>query len=538
MATTRQQLAARMREVGSPALWAHHVSRGRYRIRPHIVLIDKAVRRAIQLRRNLAISLPPRHSKSETVSRYLPAWYLGTFPNRRVMLASYEASFAATWGGRARDLLEEHGPTSWRVRPSPGNRSRSSWTVHEAEGGMVTAGVGGPFTGKGADLAIIDDPIKNAADALSAVKREAQWEWYQSTLATRIEPGGVVIAMATRWHQADLLGRLLADAEEPWDELRIPAMAELDGDEPDPLGRGPVECPMCHGTGEHVETRGRADDLFDRCRGCNGRGEVGAALWPERYGELHFLRRMIEAPYWFAAMYQGRPRPVSGGMFRAEHRRRYRLGPGGGLLLDTMELVPRHHMTVFCTMDVAASERTSADWTVIATWGWDRRRGNLALLDITRRRQATTGHRALVEAVAEKWNPVVIGIERQTYGLALLQDLRTSALPVRPLTADTDKVARALSAAALYDNLQVLHPHASDAPWVVEYERELDDFPRGTHDDQVDTAGYAAIQVRSLPGTGAELPVDQMLGRVATSDQGGTPPPRRRRSSGDGGIVV
>lgn len=136
--------------------------------------------------------MPPRHGKSETVSRYLPAWYLGRFPDRRVMLASYEAHFAATWGRKARELLEQVGPEVFGVSVSERSAAASAWDIAGRRGGMVTAGVGGPLTGKGAHLLVIDDPVKNAEEAQSELLREKAFGWWRSTARTRLERGGAV----------------------------------------------------------------------------------------------------------------------------------------------------------------------------------------------------------------------------------------------------------------------------------------------------------------------------------------------------------
>ena len=451
----RADLAERLAIAGSPVLTAAHVSEGKYLVRPHLVMIDRAVRRAIATGGRLIISMPPRHGKSELVSRYLPFWYLGAFPDRRVILASYEATFAATWGRKARELMMEHGGALWGLDIRMDSRSTSAWDIAGHDGGMVTAGVGGPLTGKGGHLIVVDDPVKNAKEAMSKVYREAAWDWYLSTLRTRLEPGGAMILMATRWHQDDLLGRVLRDSDEDWEVLSLPALAEGDDD---PLGREP-----------------------------------GEALWPERYSREVLESRRKESPFWFAAMYQGNPKPLEGGIFHAGHRRYWKPDDQKEYMLDDGQGILRRQLRIFATVDVAASERTSADYTVVTTWGWSTNHGHLLLLDRVRLQQATPKHRGLIREAYAKWGHAAIGIEATTYGLALLQELRTSGLPLVRLEADSDKVTRALPMAALYESGQVHHPQ--HAPWLTEWETELDDFPYGDHDDQVDTAGYAARMV-------------------------------------------
>lgn len=215
----------------------------------------------------LLIEAPPRHGKSELVSKYLPAWYLGVRPHHRVMLAAYEATFARSWGRKARGVFMEHSKPVFGVDLADDNQAADDWST-TAGGGMTTAGVGGPMTGRGANLLIIDDPIKNAEDALSETIRNNQWDWWQSTAATRLEPGGVVIGIMTRWHEDDIFGRLIKSGV-PVRRLRLPAVAEED----DPLGR-----------------------------------KQGEPLWPERYDStaLDGLRRG-RSEYWWNAMFQQRP---------------------------------------------------------------------------------------------------------------------------------------------------------------------------------------------------------------------------------------
>ncbi len=265
---------------------------------PHIRAIDATLMELID--RNLPsdiliVEAPPRHGKSELISKWLPAWYLGRYPDRHVLLTSYEAQFAASWGRKARELMRDHGPLWWNVTVGAKRHAACDWTTAGASlpantlgpsghspiqmceaigdaGGMATAGVGGPLTGRGAHLLIIDDYMKNADHAMSQLRRDAQWDWWQSTTLTRLEPGGVVVIMATRWHHDDLIGRLLKqshDDELPVARLHLPALAEAD----DPLGRKP-----------------------------------GEPLWPERWPleDLERTRKRIDR-YWWLSLYQQRP---------------------------------------------------------------------------------------------------------------------------------------------------------------------------------------------------------------------------------------
>lgn len=262
----------------TPATFAISCSGGKWQKARHLFAIDRAICDAIDgttPERIIIIEAPPRHGKSEFCSRWLPAWYLGDKPNNRVILASYSAKLATNFGRSARDHLTNHGHRfGYSIKVRDDSRAASGWNLAGYDGGMITAGVGGPITGFGANLAIIDDPIKNAQDALSDAIRETQVEWFKSTLWTRLEPESVLLVIQTRWHKDDLAGWILAHARDelgvPVKHLSFPALAI---DENDPLGRKP-----------------------------------GEALWPERWPvEALELKRKMNAGYWWEALYQQRP---------------------------------------------------------------------------------------------------------------------------------------------------------------------------------------------------------------------------------------
>lgn len=263
----------------TPGGLAWHASRGRWVSPKHLTLLNRKLLDVAAGRvKRLAVSMPPRHGKSELVSRYFPAWYLGSFPDRRVILTGYEADFAAGWGRKARDVLATHGPGVFGVRVRSDSSAANRWEIADRDGGMVTAGVGGPITGKGADVLVIDDPVKNAEDARSPVLREKHKDWYKSTAFTRLEPGGAVVLVMTRWHQDDLAGWLLGggmeDDPEPWEVVCLPAIA----------------------TGNGLDAIGRAP---------------GEALWPARYS-VEALKAHQSDPYWWSALYQQDPRAEGG----------------------------------------------------------------------------------------------------------------------------------------------------------------------------------------------------------------------------------
>lgn len=277
----------------SPALFAIEASRGNWLAAKHLLLLsDKLVQVADGKIKRLMVLMPPRSGKSQKISQYFPAWYLGHHPDKRIILTSYEADFAASWGWKARNVFEEYCKEIFGLSVRGDSSARNRWDIVDHVGGMNTAGVGGAITGKGADLLIIDDPVKNAEDANSELKRDKAWDWYQSTAYTRLEPNAAIILIMTRWHPEDLGGLLLKDMDaggEQWDVLKFPAIAEKN----DILGRN-----------------------------------IGEPLWPERYPikTLENIKSTVGA-YWWAAMYQQTPYSKSGGMFK---RQDFKISGGKG----------------------------------------------------------------------------------------------------------------------------------------------------------------------------------------------------------------
>jgi predicted phage terminase large subunit-like protein len=437
----------------------------------HLALIDEAVVEAIWRAQDaererpeiILVSAPPRHGKSTLVSEYLPAWFLGAFPERRVILTSYEADFAAGWGAKTRTLLEEHGPDLYRVRVDERSRSASRWDLHRRPGGMVTAGVGGPITGRGAHLLVIDDPIKNAEQAASPTIREKQWDWWLSTARTRLEPGAVVVVVMTRWHEADLAGKLLLASSEggdPVTEIRLPALAERG----DPLRRDP-----------------------------------GEALWPERFPAPYLEQtRKTLGPYWFAAIYQGRPTPEEGGIFDRKDFRYFELRgdqvvlrqPGG------RKAFGRDWCQKFQVVDLAASEKETADYTVIAEL-WATPESDLLVRSVVRQRVAVPDQPAFFR---QHHAGCPVKFEAIGYQFGIVQTMLRDGFPAEPVHPDADKVTRAGAAGVLYRQGKVYH--LAGAPWLADFEAELLAFPAGEHDDQVDAIAYGAKALPHLGGGG------------------------------------
>ncbi len=429
------------------------------------------------------IDLPPRHGKSTLTSHYFPAWYLGTRPDERVMLVSYEADFAASWGAKARDTLLEWGKPIFGVSVSKDSSAKNAWNLEDRAGGMVTAGAGGAITGRGADLLIIEDPVKNAEQAHSETYREHLWDWWQSTAYTRLEPDGVCVVIQTRWDEQDLIGKLLLQMAEPggeqWDLIHLPAIAEDDEDW----------------------------GFWQR--------SAGDALWDRRYPLAELERiRANQSDYWWNALYQGRPIPLlGGGMFQTD----------SFVLVDAVPAgVPRVRF-----WDTAATEKTNSnepDWTVGLRIGLSG--GIYWIDDIVRVQLDPGGVETLIRDTAKKDGRgvrVVIAQEPGSSGKTVIHHYQTQVLvgfscDGWPETGS--KIVRAwpASSAAKAKNVRLLR-----APWNRPFIEECVAFPFGRHDDQVDafSGGLNALAETAMrpfaAAAGGERPLlraaPRMLGR-------------------------
>lgn len=206
---------------------------GKWRMATHLAHLDRELLDIAAGRNDrLIVEMPPRHGKSELTSRYFPAWYLGNFPDRDVILCSATDSLAKQFSRAGRELIEEHGKSLFGVGLRSDSRSVEHWHV-SGGGSLRAAGVGGGIMGQGAHVLIIDDFFKNVEEALSPTTRDKLAQWFHSTSSTRLMPGGAIIMVATRWHHEDLIGLALRDAGQGGDQWRrvcFPAIAGWDGD--------------------------------------------------------------------------------------------------------------------------------------------------------------------------------------------------------------------------------------------------------------------------------------------------------------------
>lgn len=429
----------------TPALMAQHLTRGRYQIPRHVGLISLAMRRAASKRdARIILTVPPRHGKSEQASHWFPLWYLAWRPDHRIILCSYAAEFASEWGRKVRNSCGEHGRTVG-LSLSEDSKAADRWNTPQG-GGMVATGVGGQITGRGADLLLIDDPIKDVAEAYSPTQRQKLWDWYTGTAYDRLEPGGSIVLIMQRWHPDDLVGRLLREQQsggERWEVINLPALADAN----DPLGR-----------------------------------KEGEALWPGRYNvaRLEQIRRAVGLYVW-SSKFQQRPVPREGGMFRREWF----------MVVDSR---PLRYDRATRYWDLAATETAPGkdpDWTVGTKIGLLGVRGYVD--DVRRIRGTPESVEKLIRQTAMLDGPEIpIRIEQESGASGkIVIDNYARMLPrfdVRGTPSTGDKATRAMPLAAAAERGDVwLVP----GPWVDEWLTELAAFPNGEHDDQVDSASGA-----------------------------------------------
>jgi phage terminase large subunit-like protein len=428
--------------------------------------------------------MPPQHGKSTMTSHYGPAWLLGNYPDLRIILGSYNDEFASFWGSKVRDVLNEIGPEIFGVKVRSTSRAVSRWGIEGHDGGMYTVGKGGSVTGRSAHVFIFDDPFSGPRDAESDTEREKAWNWYISVARTRLRPNGVIILIQTRWHEDDIAGRIQRRIEqgktdENWTWLVFPAIA--DGLEP-----------------------GEVDNL--------GRGE-GEPLFPEVGYDLTWLKNQRQemltegrGSYFWEALYQQRPIPLGGGIFKRIWERYYWVEEEGGLemlVLGRPGMPPKKVAVAACvkfiTVDLAAADTEGSAFNVIATWLLTPDR-ELVLWDLVRFQDEGAKQTRMIKRAHQVQRGAFVGVESVAYQLNEVKRLRSQGVPVRELKpGGRSKIGRALTAAAFQEAGNLYFPLHGGEEYMHDVQRELYGFPKAKTKDIVDVTAYAAIEAGKFP---------------------------------------
>jgi predicted phage terminase large subunit-like protein len=416
----------------------------------------------------LMVSIPPQEGKSTTIARRLPEWLLQDDPGLRIAIVSYEAETALRWGRDIKRDIELAGD-ELAIPLRDDSQAAGRWET-PAGGGVYSVGVGGPLTGRAVNWLLVDDPVKDRAEAESPTMRKRAWEWWESVALTRLAPGARVALVLTRWHEDDLAGRILSrPGPLKWKVLKIPAIAVAG----DPLGREPGQ--------ELVSVRGREPGHFSHLRATT-------------------------SPYVFSSIYQQEPTAAEGNFFRRAAFRYWRTAPAwndGRQRIDCEgRLTTLADCWYFGTVDVAGSTKDSADYTVICLWAVSVE-GDLILLDRARAQVEEHDHFAMARPLFARWGECPLYVEKSYYAKTIVKDAIDAGVPVAEVIADKDKVTRAIPAAGRVHAGRVWFP--AEAPWLDEWTDELASFPDGTHDDQADCLAYAA-RVLTMEWTPARTP--------------------------------
>lgn len=400
----------------------------------------------------LMLFMPPRHGKSEIVSRNFPAWHLGHYPTHEFIATSYSSSLALKFSKKVRGLLREPGYAELfpNTQLDPNTQASEAWMTTKS-GAYMAAGVSGPLTGNGMHIGVIDDPVKNREEADSDTTRESIKEWYTSTFYTRLAPGAGILIVLTRWHHDDLAGWLLEEAKkggDQWEVVVYPAVAEQD---------------------EEFRFKGEP-------------------LHPERYNleALDRIRRAVGPRDW-QALYQQQPTPNEGAFFKKEWFRYYSLA----------ERPPLADLSVYTAWDLAIGRNADNDRTVGITVGVDKT-DRVWVLDLVYGRYDAFEMANLILDTWVTWRSKLVGIERghifMTLGPLLEKLIKERGLWAFPYDSDglktgnRDKSARAVAIQGRTRQGMVLFPR--DASWLPAFEAELLSFPSGTHDDMVDAFAW------------------------------------------------
>tara|TARA_R110000822_G_scaffold92576_1_gene213433 strand:+ start:244 stop:1740 length:1497 start_codon:yes stop_codon:yes gene_type:complete len=400
--------------------------------------------------KRLIVNMPPRHTKSEFASYLLPAWFLGKFPNKKIIQCSNTAELATGFGRKVRNLVgsEQYAKVFPNVSLRQDSKAAGRWSTNH-NGEYFAIGVGGTVTGKGADLLIIDDPHSEQEARLAASSPEifdSVYEWYTSGPRQRLQPGGSIVIVMTRWSKKDLTGRILQSAlerdGEKWELIEFPAIL-------------PSENP----------------------------------LWPEfwSYEELSALRDELPPAKW-NAQYQQSPTSEEGALIKRDWWQ-----------LWDKEDPPRCDY-LLQSWDTAFSKSERADYSAVTTWGVFYHNENpedahIILLDAMKKRMEFPELKETALRFYKEWEPDSFIVEAKASGAPLIYELRAMGIPVQEFTPTrgNDKIVRVNAISDLFASGKVWAPQKR---WAEEVIEELAAFPNSDHDDFVDSTSQALLRFR------------------------------------------
>lgn len=508
----------------TPATFAQKLSGGTWKPAKHLLMISSLIAAALTKgNARIAVSMPPRHGKSLLLSVYTPLWILDWFPGARVMLTSYGAELAEEFSVQAREIAREKA-SLLRFQLNRDKQQASQWRT-TAGGSVYASGVGGSQTGRGADVLLVDDYIKNAKDASSQTIRDDAWEWFTSTALTRIEPGGSCLIVATRWNLDDIIGRLkVRAAAQSHPEAKLTETAAQSFLDPS------LQADFDIGNWIFIELPALAleNDPLDR--------KVGEPLWPVRYDipQLMSLKAILGTYFW-ESVFQQKPIPKASSGFVREQ-------------LAIVEEYPNPStLRLVRSWDLAATE-DGGDYTAGLLIAEHDQLGFTYILDVIRKQISPGDVEDLVIDTAAADGPdVEIHMEQEpgSAGKTVIEGfakkLKGYRFSGKRPTGPKHIRAQQFFAAAEHGTIRLLRGR-----WNSAFLDECELFPSSEHDDQVDavSAGYNKLNAKRYRGvvwgrisgtdTGEQGSIDSRMGQgphtsaahLSAPAQGGSRPPR------------
>jgi predicted phage terminase large subunit-like protein len=417
--------------------------------RHHKIMADAFERVANGSLKRLIINMPPRHTKSEFASFLLPAWFLGKFPEKKIIETAHTAELAVGFGRKVRNLVAT--PEYQAIFPtklSSDSKAAGRWNTNKG-GDYFAIGVGGAVTGKGADLLIIDDPhSEQEAMQGTAGVYDRVYEWYNSGPRQRLQPGGAIIIVMTRWSKRDLTGQIIMNEArrggDPWEVIEFPALMPS-----------------------------------------------GKPLWPEFWSqkELEAIKTELPVSKW-EAQYQQNPTSEGGAIIKRENWK-----------IWEKEYPPQCDY-VIQSWDTAFEKNNRADFSACTTWGifyHPNEQGdavaNIILLEAIKERMEFPELKAKAMQQFREWNPDTLIVEKKAAGAPLIYEMRRMGIPISEYTPSkgSDKIARVNAISDLFASGLVWCP---DTRWAEEVMEECASFPNGEHDDLVDSTSQALLRFR------------------------------------------
>lgn len=409
------------------------------------------------------VEMPPQHGKSMTITKTFPSYFLMKNPDKRTMIAAYSQDLYTDFSTSNRQLFTEWAPQLAGL--DIGKNTSNEFTIKDHHGGFYATSMLGGASGRPAHLLIIDDPVKNAEEAASPTIKAKLWREWQRTFSVRLQHNGSVVVIMTRWEIDDLAGQLMKNGAYPWEEIKLPAIAEnIPDGKTDMLGRHNGE-PLC------VE-------LHD-------------------YDDLMASKKTNGSRY-FAAMFQQRPTIEGGNIFKRSWIHYYVPSRAKmielGLTENDVSILPRHLDSVTQSWDATFKSKANDDF--VAGQVWAKRGANFYMLDRRHARMTFTETLSAIKEVTRRYPEAHRKlIEDKANGSAIIDTLKTKIGGIVPVEPDGGKEVRAGAVSPLWEAGNVFLPHPRWRPGIDDMVEEMINFPNAEHDDEVDAMTQALNKI-------------------------------------------